>query len=62
MSVSSVGSSSVAAANGGDQATILVAAKGLAQMKQDGADAVAMIASAAPAPSAGRGQLVNVMA
>ncbi len=50
-------------ADGDNDASIAVAAKGLAQMKQDGATAVSMIEAAHAPPASGpRGQNVNVLA
>jgi hypothetical protein len=50
-------------ADGDNDASVIVAAKGLTQMKQDGANAVALIQAAhAPPPSGPRGQNVNELA
>lgn len=58
----SSGAQAVSGAEGGDVFSMTVAAKGLAQMKQDGRAAVALIAAAAPPPQGARGQNVNVIA
>lgn len=53
----------VKSADGNNEASVAVAAKGLAQVKQDGASAVALIeASHAPPPSGPRGRNVNELA
>ena len=57
------GSSPSGGVDAADAQTVIVAARQLSQTKQDGANALAMIQSAAPPASDGvRGTQVNVMA
>jgi len=60
--MSSIGSAGSSSSQIEAQASVLVAAQGLSQAKQDGANAVALIESAAPATGDHRGQRVNTVA
>lgn len=53
---------SLSSADIGARSTVIVAARALSQMKEDGATALALIQSSAPPTGDHRGQMVNVMA